>query len=88
MGEVIPLFPNRRERFQGIRHVYGIIVLSPFKHLINVREFMQDLHGRTLDGEHLSDDIFYDYCSERNLEPDTSFEIYEALSLNGIFIFT
>lgn len=87
MGEVIP-FPTPKKRWEGIRKVYGTIVMEPFAHMVDVDDFIRGVISLSADGEHISDQQFYDYCSENNLEPDTSFEIYEALSLNGIFIFT
>lgn len=87
MGEVIP-FPTPKKRWEGIRKTYGTIVMEPFSHMMNVDVFMSSLIEMSADGMHLSDQKFYDLCGHYNIEPDTSFEIYEALSLNGIFIFT
>jgi hypothetical protein len=87
MGEVI-IFPRQKKRWSGIRKAYGTIVLEPFEHMMDVDAFANGLIEMSADGEHLSDQSFYDYCVHHNLEADTSFEIYEALSLNGIFIFT
>lgn len=87
MGELIP-FPAPKKRWAGIRKVYGTVVMDPFAHMIDVDEFITGLIEVSPDGEHLSDQAFYDHCVHNNLEADTSFEIYEALSLNGIFIFT
>ena len=93
MGELVYLFPERdesksnRKPWARIRKVYAIVVLDPFLHLLDIQEFLETLVNSSEDGETVNEDFFYDLCGKENLGADTAFEIYEALSLNGIFIF-